>query len=322
MPQVVASPRSAEGKRRVGTRAGTTPAPPRPLVAVLARTAIRAVGLLPLPVAHAIGAAAGTLVALLPTRERRIARVNVDLAFPDWTDAQRARLVRRSLAHLGRMAAELGLLWTRPPDEALARVLRVEGGELLESARRDGRPVLVLSLHLGSWELLSLWLCRYGLVAPYRPPRVEELDAFVRASRERAGGRLVPPGAGGVRALMETLRAGGIAGQACDQDPGEGAAVFVPFLGVLASTRTLPARLASSTGAVAIVGWCERVAGRGFVIRFEPAPPELSREDATEGTRALNETLTRIVRTLPEQYLWSYKRFRLRPKGERDPYGR
>jgi KDO2-lipid IV(A) lauroyltransferase len=310
-------------RRRLGPRGFITEAPPRPISAALVRLGLRVTGLLPLRAAHGIGAVAGSLLAFVPTRERHVTAVNLALTMPQLSTRERARLCRRSLAHLGRMAAELGILWTRDPSRVLALVKSVEGRAIIDEALAAGRGVFVVTPHLGSWEMLLLHLgASHGIATLYRPQRIEELDDFVRRARERTGGRLLPPSSA-VREVRRALAKGAICGMASDQDPGEGSGIFVPFMGQLANTRTLPGRLVAATGALLVIGVAERLPrGAGFAVRFERASQEAHAEEPEIAARALNADVERIIRRLPEQYLWSYKRYRIRADGGPDPYRR
>jgi len=310
-------------QRRLKPRGFESEAPPRPLTAALLRIGLRALSLLPLRAAHGIGALAGRALALAPTRERHVTEVNLSLAMPELSEVERARLVRLSLAHLGRMAAELGMLWTGSASRVLPLVRSVGGRGIIDEALAAGRGVFVVTPHLGSWEMLLLHLgASHGIATFYRPQRIRELDDFVRRARERTGGRALPP-ISAVREARRILENGGICGMASDQDPGEGSSVFVPFMGRLANTRTLPGRLVASTGALLVIAVAERLPrGAGFAVHLERASADAHSEDAAIAARALNEDIERIIRARPEQYLWSYKRFRIRADGEPDPYRR
>jgi KDO2-lipid IV(A) lauroyltransferase len=108
-----------------------------------------------------------------------------------------------------------------------------------------------------------------------------------------------------------------------DQDSGEGAGVFVPFFGELANTGVLLPRLLARTGAALIFGSAERLpGGRGFHLRFAPASAATHSSDLATAAAALNEDIERMIRARPEQYLWSYRRYRIRPPGSDDPYKR
>jgi KDO2-lipid IV(A) lauroyltransferase len=106
-----------------------------------------------------------------------------------------------------------------------------------------------------------------------------------------------------------------------DQDPGLGAGVFVPFFGVLAATSTLIARLVQTTGASMVLAFAERLpSGAGFRLHLRPGSPGIHDPDLLAATASLNCDIEGLVRERPEQYVWSYKRFRIRPPGDPSPY--
>jgi KDO2-lipid IV(A) lauroyltransferase len=215
---------------------------------------------------------------------------------------------------------EMGLVWRAPPERALARVRRVRGAELLESALQARRGLLILGPHLGNWELLNLWLASRGpLTALHEPLRDPALDAWIRRARERSGARLVPTDASGVRALLRTLRAGGMAGILPDQVPPRGAGRHAPFLGRPALTMTLVQRLLRSTGADALMAMALRVPD-GFELHFRRPASGLADADPQRAAQALNASVEDCIALAPEQYQWSYKRFKHPPPGHSDPY--
>jgi KDO2-lipid IV(A) lauroyltransferase len=106
-----------------------------------------------------------------------------------------------------------------------------------------------------------------------------------------------------------------------DQDPRRGAGVFVPFFGVPANTSTLVSRLAARSGAAVMLAFAERLpGGAGFRLHFRAASEAVRDTDLVRSASALNLDIERLVRERPEQYLWSYKRFSVRPPGEANPY--
>jgi KDO2-lipid IV(A) lauroyltransferase len=162
---------------------------------------------------------------------------------------------------------------------------------------------------------------RYPITCLYRPPNVLEMDAVYTRARERFGAKLVPADATGVRALHRALHDGAVGGILPDQDPGRGSGIFVPYFGVAANTSVLPVRLASKLRLPVLFIWAERLPrAAGFRIHIERAADDLGDPDPERATTALNREVERLVRRLPEQYLWSYKRFRYRPPGEPSPY--
>jgi KDO2-lipid IV(A) lauroyltransferase len=201
-------------------------------------------------------------------------------------------------------------------------VRRVHGEEHVERAMAAGRGVVLAVPHLACWEILGYHCSlRWPMTSLYRAPRMKELETFTRDARGRFGAHLVPAGLGATRALLRALRAGQIVAMLPDQDAGEGAGVFVPFFGIEVNTMTLVSGLAARTGAPVVLGHSVRLdRGRGFDLHFVPASPAVRDRDPLVAAAALNADIERLVRERPEQYLWSYKRFRFLPPGRPDPY--
>jgi len=120
---------------------------------------------------------------------------------------------------------------------------------------------------------------------------------------------------------MAALKRGEKVGILPDQDPSEGMGVFVPFFGVEANTMTLLSKLARRSGALVVVAYAQRLPrGRGFDAYFFPVGDDVLSADVERSAAALNETVERCVRHCPQQYMWSYKRYRTPPPGGRNPY--
>lgn len=272
---------------------------------------------LPLPLLHGIGALFGWLGWLLPNANRTIALRNLELCFPQLSPQARRALARRTLIETGKLLLETPLLWLSSGQRALGLVREVRGLERVEQAIAAGKGVIVVSPHLGNWELCGLYLARYHITSLYRPPRKQAMEALVRTARERLGATLVPTDARGVRALYQALARGGMIGILPDQDPREEAGEFAPFFSVPAKTMTLLPRLAQKSGATVIFTFAERLPrGRGFCLHFLPAPAGIGSTDAVTAVTALNQGVEQCVRLAPAQYQWIYKRFRSRPDGE------
>ena len=314
---------AARDGRRARSGEGRSQPHSQPIVAALGKFGLSAAGHLPPAVSYWLGGALGRLYSFFPTRDVAAARVNLELCFPELPAAERRKLLRDSFAHTGRFAFELGRVWFggEPGDPGFE--LSAQGKEVLDRALERGKGALVLCPHLGSWEIMGLYLTsHYETTVLYRPPRIEEMDAVYRKGRLRHGPNLVPAGAGGVRAIQRALRDGKVAVVLPDQDPGRGNGVFVPFFGHPANTGTLVARLASRSGAAVLTGYARRQRGSRFEVHLSEADPSIGDPDSTVGAEAINRSVERCVRELPEQYLWSYKRFRFQPKGTPSPYKR
>ena len=291
-----------------------------PARAWLARAMLGCGARLPISRARGLGRFWGGVCGRLPIEPRAVTELNLKLCFPEMPADERRRLVRRSLEETGKTAFELGAMW-RWPVERLERLeAGVEGEELLAEALAAGRGTVLLAPHLGNWEFLNHFLMRRAqLVCLYRPPRIAELDAVVREARGRTGCVSAPATRGGVRRVLRALRAGELVLILPDQEPLKAFGVSAPFFGVPALTMTLVSRILRRTGAAALYVFAERRPG-GFRVRFLQAPAELDDVDEETAAAALNRGVEACVREYPEQYLWSYKRFKTAPPGEVTPY--
>lgn len=279
---------------------------------------LRLFAALPWGVNRTLGQTLGWVLASFPSPMRRHGAINLRLCLPELPEAEQRRLLRISLIETGKTVLEAGPLWFWPAERIRALMGDAVNVEPVDAAIRSGRGVILATPHLGSWEMAGHFCAmRWGITNLYRPPRLRALDALLCRSRERLGARMVPTNAKGVRSLYETLAQGGVVGMLPDQDPGQGGGVFAPFFGVSANSMLLLGRLARKTGAAVFFGYCERLPGtRGYRFHFLPAPDGIDDSDPQIAATAMNRGVEACVRALPEQYQWSYRRFRNRPPGE------
>ena len=277
------------------------------------------ISLLPLWAAHALGWLVGYLMLKIPNKQRRNALINIRLCYPHLSEGEAQRLRHRSFLAYGKTYAEIAYLWKRPVKRVLSLVRKTSGLEFLE--RTDSRGVIVLSPHLGAWELAGLYLSTLGPTATlYKPQPIG--DALVRQARGRGGAELVSTDQKGIRRLLHALRRGDYLGILPDQEPkADRGSVFAPFFGVPAFTMLLVNRLARKTGARVVFLFAERLPkAHGYALHCMPAPEGIDSEDDVEAATALNLGVEQCVEVCPEQYVWAYKRFRSRPDGTPHPY--
>ena len=299
----------------MGTKKATKSSP---IVAGALRGLIRGVALLPLPAARAVGRFMGVLLWHLPNQFRAASLRNVDRCFPERSEAERRGLVRRSLVSTGTTVAEAGAMfyWSRERLAALEE--ETIDSAVMETALAKGNGVVALGPHLGNWEFLSHSVgSKWGMLALYRPPRIAELDAFMQKRREHLGTtQLAPANASGLRRAARTLKQGGVVGVLPDQEPLKEHGVFAPFFGTPALTMTVVARLARRFDSEVVFGFAERTPAGGFRVRYLEAPEGIADADLGRATAALNRGVERCVRLCPDQYTWSYRRFKTRPPEE------
>lgn len=276
--------------------------------------------LLPLPVAHGLGACIGTLAWWLKTESSRITSANIRLCFPKLTEQQADLLTRQSLVETAKTACELGKIWIGPADRAVGHIARVSGLEILNEALNEKRGVIVLAPHLGNWELCGLFLdSKSQSTYLYKPPKLAGFEQAMISYRSRLGAKLAPTTAKGVAMLVKALSRGEIVGILPDQEPNWDSGVFAPFFGVDALTMTLVAKLAKRTNATVLSIFAKRLpGGKGFEIVIAKARAGVDQEDLELAATALNETVAECVRQAPSQYQWEYRRFKRQPDGSKN----
>ncbi|UYG00881.1 lysophospholipid acyltransferase family protein [Halomonas sp. GD1P12] len=253
----------------------------------------------------------GPAVYGLSKRERRVTHTNLAVVYPDMPIRTRKALARQSLRHSAATMLELGHAWLALPETVQAHILEVHGRDKLDSARADGRGVIVLAPHFGNWEVLNFWLSsHFPFTAMYEPPKIAELEPIIRHGRERMGASLVPTNPRGVAALLKALKRSEAIGILPDQEPSWGSGVFAPFFGRSAYTATLLPKLVARTQARVVTGVALRVPGKGFAIHFLDADERVySEEDVTSAT-GVNASVEASIALDPAQYQWEYKRYR------------
>jgi len=264
------------------------------------------------------------LYAALP-KLRHTARVNLRLAFPQWTEERRQEVERGMVRNLAWMAAEFARL-PRYSRANIENYVVLDGHEHFLEAQRRGKGVLVLTGHIGAWELSSYAHALYGFPLHYmaRPIDNARVDALVNRYRCGSGNKPIFKNES-ARAVLKILKDGGTIGILADQNtlPAEGA--FVDFFGTLACTTTGIARVALHTDAAIVPGyavWDETI-GK-YRLRFDPAL-ELTRtgdaeRDVLENTQRFAKVIEGILRKYPEQWVWVHARWKVRPPGEADLY--
>jgi KDO2-lipid IV(A) lauroyltransferase len=217
--------------------------------------------LLSLPFLHNIATSLGQLLAVISRFNlTRITRINIALCFPQLSVLEQSALVRRSLIETCKTFTELGALWLWSPERVLNLIQQVTGEEHLQQALRHNKGVILLTPHLGAWELAGLYAsAHYPLTALYRPPKLSDLNDFILTARQRAGGCYVPTTRRGIRSLYQALQHHEVVGILPDQVPTE-SGVFVPFFGIATYTMTLVSRLAQKMGSPVVFVYAERLA--------------------------------------------------------------
>lgn len=256
-------------------------------------------------------------------RLRRVTRLNLRAVFPGMDAEQRKQVGRSSMIHYVKGIFEAGMLWHWPLEKLHELFDGVQGRELLEEAKRNGKGLIVAAPHCGSWEMLNLYLHSMGKAAIlFKPSKHPEVDALLRDKRSRAGAEMVPATGSGLKKMYKLLKGGFFVALLPDQEPSRGSGAFAPFYGVEALTGVLLPRMAQRTGAPVIFAVCERRRGGRYRVHLFKADEALYSEDMRTALTAVNHGIEQCIEVDIDQYLWAYKRFRNRPEGEKSLYKR
>lgn len=278
------------------------------------RTALlRAVAGLPLVWLHRAGAAVGWLVYLAsPTYARRL-RENLRISGLARNERHYRVLLRSAVAEAGKGVLEILKIWYAP-ESALVGLVVCKNWAVVEQAQAEGHGLIFLTPHLGCFEISAFYGAqRLPLTVLYRPPKLRWLEPLMLRGRRRGQARLAPATLRGVRALYKALLQGEAVGLLPDQAPGAGEGTWAHFFGKPAYTMTLVTRLQQAAGAAIVLAFAERLPrGAGYELHLERV--------ATEGfdEEALNRAVESLIRRCPEQYLWSYNRYKI-PAGAKRP---
>lgn len=285
----------------------------------MTKTLLRLFANLPLRLIHLLGALLGWLVYLFSPRYASRLRENL-FASGICVDASACKaLLRRAISEAGKGVTELAVIWGRPLEKVVPLVRHCDGWEHIEAAHAAKHGIIFLTPHLGCFEIAALYYAaRHPITILYRPPKLAWVAPSMEEGRGKGSVTLAPTDMSGVKALLKALKRGEAAGILPDQVPGEGEGVWADFFGRPAYTMTLAARLAQTNQVTVILAYAERLPkGQGYTLHFLPFPGELSRErDAA--ARWLNTVIEDMVRKCPEQYLWSYNRYKV-PAGATPP---
>jgi KDO2-lipid IV(A) lauroyltransferase len=255
---------------------------------------------------------------------KRVLLENLRAAFAkEMSEAEIVRLAQAVYGHLGRSLAESFAIRFSPAKRR-AGLARVENKEAALAAAAKGKGVLLLTGHLGNWEVAPLlameklpeYKGKFHILR--RPIRARWIDRLVTRRFERAGIGVIPK-KGSLDRILEQLQAGHVVVFVLDQHASEKDAVSVEFFGRRASTMRSLAVVALATGAPVVPAACFRDKDGCHVLRFEEALPTIEDENAGKAieanTRAYNAELERLIRRRPEQWLWLHRRWK--PHGRR-----
>jgi KDO2-lipid IV(A) lauroyltransferase len=269
------------------------------------KTLLKIIAMLPLPLIHGLGVMIGWISYWTDKKFSRRIRNNLHKSKLASNTKEHARLVGLNVGETGKGILETLAIWVKSQRSILKWVKRCEGWQHVESALAAKKGIIFLTPHLGCYEITArYYTAQHPMTVLYTPTRKSWLSNIMEAGRERSKTTLAPANLSGVRRLLKTLKSGEAVGILPDQVPDLGDGAWATYFGEPAYSMTLVSKLVEATGATVLLAYGERLAwGQGFIIHIEPLNTETTPQD-------INNAIERLVRRKPEQYLWSYRRFK------------
>lgn len=264
--------------------------------------------------ASAIGESIGTLGYRPLGIRRAVVERQVSAAFPGLTQPEVERIARASYASLGRTTIETTLLPTYSREQVLELVESTEGWGHVDRALAEGRGLMIVTGHLGNWELGGSYLAARGIPLEAVARRMENplFDAYLTETRRRIGMTVIHD-ADAVRRVPRAMREQHAVAFLVDQGAVGLASTWVPFFGRYAKTPRGPAVFALRLEAPLLFACALRQPSGRFVIHFEPVPVQRTGTldaDVDRIVASYTSTLERWVRRAPEQYFWQHRRWK------------
>ena len=260
---------------------------------------------LPLCIVQMIGASLGLLAYIGSSSYRTLFRSQYDAVI---TSHQLQSRLWSAVMASGQLFSDSLWIW-RNPKQAL-HLVEIQNWDLVEAAINEGHGLVMLTPHLGGFEIIPRVLAQhFPATILYRPSRQDWLNRIVEEGRAYPNMHFVPTNLNGVRQMTRALSKGEAIGILPDQVPSGGDGVWVPFFGRPAYTTPLPARLANRNKTPVIMFTAKRKnLGQGWLMQATRLAP--FSEDATLAATEMNQAIEQAILKAPEQFIWAYNRYK------------
>jgi KDO2-lipid IV(A) lauroyltransferase len=280
---------------------------------------LRVLCLLPHTMALALGRLFGRIVHSVAGGRRAIVRRNIELCFPDLSNAERDVLAKRHFEALGMSLMEMGIgRWAS--DKTHLKLARLDGLEFLQAALDEGKGVILLSAHFTTLEISGRVLAMNcpPFDAVYRRNRSEFITEIQRTGRERSADDTIEKR--DIKKMVRNLRKGRPVWYAPDQSYDRKGSEVIPFFGVPSMHTPATSTLARLGGAVTLPFFPRRLEDGSYVHQICPPLENFPSEDPVADTKQYVRVLEEHIRSCPEQYLWIHRKFKNLPDDYEDCY--
>jgi KDO2-lipid IV(A) lauroyltransferase len=264
--------------------------------------------ILPLKINHIFGALIGKLLYIINSETKKVSTQNVEICFPELSLKDQNSLVKNSLIHTGKNLTESGLIWNQSFSKNATYVCNFNGEHYLDNSKKT----ILLVPHIGCWELTGRVLASKRKVTfMYKPLRSQKQNDYLFKRRNKGNLTMASADKSGILKIQRALKNNELIGMLPDQDPGEEGGIMSPFFNKQANTMTLLAKIANKNDLQVLMFWAKRLSkGKGYELNLEPVSLNENGGTLEEQVVSMNRSIEDLIRKIPEQYMWSYKRFK------------
>ena len=264
--------------------------------------------LLPLKINHLLGSLIGQFLYLCNSDAKKVTTQNIAICLPDLLKSQQRELVKKALIETGKNLTESSRIWNQSFTDNSKYIRNFHGEQYLSSSEKT----ILLVPHIGCWEITGRVLADNREVTfLYKPLKNQKQNDYLFLRRNKGNLSMASADQSGILKLQRALIKGQLIGILPDQDPGQDGGITAPFFNNPVNTMTLLVKLAKKHNAQVLMFWANRLDnGKGFDLNLEPLDLNLYSENLLEQVTLMNSAIEELVKRFPEQYMWSYRRFK------------
>jgi KDO2-lipid IV(A) lauroyltransferase len=264
--------------------------------------------ILPLKINHILGSSIGKLLYFIGSEAKKVSVQNIRICFPELSSSEQDSLVKNALIHTGKNLTESGLIWNQSFSKNTNYVRDFNGEHYLNNSKKT----ILLVPHIGCWELTGRVLANSRKVTfMYKPLRSQKQNNYLFKRRNKGNLTMASADKSGILKIQRALKNRELVGMLPDQDPGLEGGIMAPFFNTKANTMTLLAKIAKKNDLRVLIFWAKRLPrGEGYELNLEPIDLNINGDTLEGQVASMNQCVEALIRKMPEQYMWSYKRFK------------
>jgi len=274
---------------------------------------------LPYRVLMGTGKILGSIFYLTARKRRKIAKINLELCFPDDSEVAIQAKLKEHFQALGMAFMELAICWWWS-DKRLSKIVHITGLNNIQKGFELGKGIILLSAHFTTLEIGGRLLAlKQKVNAVYRKHDTEYFEQFVKSKRANYSKQTIEKT--NIRAMIKCLRNNDIVWYAPDQNFSQKNSILASFFNQPAPTNPATARLAKLTQATVIpFTQYRRKDGSGYDLQIMPALKDFPQNDDLADANRINQVFMRFIEKQPSHYYWVHRKFKRLPQEYKDVY--